>query len=78
MKLYYIIYQEVSEFVSKPVRICESFEDAKSHIEEYAGWWSNSKGDCYIEEKNEYCDTLQVWFYRDGEQSSHFDYRDKK
>ena len=75
MKKYYIISVETGEYgQSQRVRICESFEEAKSHIMEYEDWW-DEKGTCSITEENEECHLLQMWFFSNGEQTSHFDYR---
>ena len=68
MKLYYIIYVpvETEEYeVCAARRICESYEEAKSHIMEYPF--------CYIDEKDEECNVLQTWFFQNGEQTSYLD-----
>ena len=78
MKKYYIISVETGEYgQSQRVRICESFEEAKSHIMEYRDWWGG-KGTCFITEEDEECNHLQVWFFRNGEQTSYFDHRHRQ
>ena len=74
MKNYYIIYVETGEYESIATRICESFDEAKSHIMEYEGWWSD-KGTCCIKEINENCRCLQTWLFKNGEQTRHIDHR---
>ena len=76
MKKYYIIYtEEDNSGRGFPRHIYEDFEEAKSHIMEYHGWWTNKGGNCHIEEIDEEYNSLQVWFFRDGKAGSYFDHR---
>lgn len=74
-KHYFIIRTSDNEYSSSDKRICSSFEEAKSHIMEYHGWWTNKGGNCHIDEIDEEFHSLQVWFFRDGKAGSYFDYR---
>lgn len=63
MKRYYLINVTTSEYNSRYAKICETLEEAKKEVPNYADWWSPS-GSCEILEVDENLTTYKVYkFY---------------
>jgi len=65
MKTYYLIETSYSEYGSDYNRICETLEEAESHIMEYADWYCN-KGTCTIIKVDETFRVLERREYWEG------------
>lgn len=65
MKTYYLIKTSYSEYGSDYNRICETLEEAESHLMEYADWYC-SRGTCTIVKVDEELNTLETRYYREG------------
>ena len=62
-KRYYLIQVSTSEYNSKYAKICETLEEAKKEVPNFADWWSLS-GSCSIHEVDENFTTYKVYkFY---------------
>ena len=63
MKRYYLINVTTSEYNSAYKKICETLDEAKKEVPNYADWWSPS-GSCSIHEVDENFTTYKVYkFY---------------
>jgi hypothetical protein len=61
-KRYYLIRVTTSEYSSRYEKICETLEDAKKEVPNYADWWSPS-GSCSIYEVDENFTTYKVYSF---------------
>lgn len=63
MKRYYLINVTTSEYNSAYKKICETLDEAKKEVPNFADWWSPS-GSCEIHEVDENFTTYKVYkFY---------------
>jgi hypothetical protein len=53
MKRYFLIETTDSEYRSSYKKICDTLEEAKKEVPNYANWWSPTKGSCSICEVDE-------------------------
>lgn len=65
MKTYYLIKTSYSEYNSGYERICETLEEAESHIMEYEDWYC-PRGTCTIEKVDEQFNVLERRRYWEG------------
>lgn len=68
MKRYYLIRVSTSEYNSKYAKICETLEDAKKEVPNYADWWS-PPGSCDIHEVDENFVTYKVYSFYNNQPS---------
>ena len=62
MKRYYLIRVADSDRSSSYKKICETLEEAKKEVPNYADWWS-PKGSCDIHEVDENFTTYKVYSF---------------
>lgn len=65
MKTYYLIKESYNEYSSDYVRICETLEEAESHVMEYCDWYC-PQGTCAIVKVNETFEVLETRRYWAG------------
>ena len=65
MKRYYLIRVSTSEYNSRYEKICETLEEAKKEVPNYANWWS-PQGSCDIHEVDENFNTYKVYSFYDN------------
>ncbi len=65
MKRYFLIRTSDSEYRSSYKKICETLEEAKKEVPNYADWWS-PQGTCSIHEVDENFVTYKVYSFWDG------------
>ena len=68
MKHYFLIRTSDNEWNSSYKKICDTFEDAKKEVPNFADWYC-SAGTCEIREVDENFVTYKVYKFRDGYQT---------
>ena len=64
--MYYIIYENPSEYTSpQPRYIAETLEEAESHIMEYCDWYC-PRGTCEIRLVDKHFKPIETRYYRAG------------
>ncbi|MBO5423914.1 MAG: hypothetical protein J6A25_07710 [Lachnospiraceae bacterium] len=66
MKRYFLIRTADSERSSSYKKICETLEEAKKEVPNYADWWC-SNGTCSIHEVDENFITYKVYYFTKGQ-----------
>ena len=67
MKHYFLIRTSDNEWNSSYKKICDTFEDAKKEVLNFADWYC-SAGTCEIREVDDNFITYKVYKFRDGNQ----------
>lgn len=65
MKRYFLIRTSDSEYSSSYKKICETLEEAKKEVPNFADWWSPA-GTCSIHEVDENFITYKVYEFANG------------
>ena len=65
MKRYFLIRTSDSEYNSSYKKICETLEEAKKEVPNFADWWSPA-GTCDIHEVDENFITYKIYHFRNG------------
>lgn len=66
MKRYFLIRTADNEQRSSYKKICETLEEAKKEVPNYADWWCN-KGTCSIHEVDENFTTYKIYEFMNGQ-----------
>ena len=65
MKRYFLIRTSDNGWDSSYKKICDTLEEAKKEIPNYADWWSPA-GTCDIHEVDENFTTYKIYHFRNG------------
>lgn len=64
-KIYYVIQVSENEFINSYKRICETLQEAESHVMEYTDWYC-PRGTCHILKVDEEFNVLERRWYKEG------------